>query len=568
MGNMGLAFNLIAGGIVAVHSLLNFTLCDKLSDSRRFNKVVILLVCVFNGIVAPSILSTLFDSPMTSAFVCVFILMGEMFFLFKGRITAIFGVTAGSLLHLFVLRNAIIPSASLILGLSMYEITFDQRLLAIVNTSAFVAQIVTLTLFIKLVPFDIVLRIMNNRSFYTWLLGLTIFLNGFIIFNTNIFLVDYFSVALAVQQIVIPIFTLLFFYIMLVLLIKIFSLDAYKEKSKELEEQIDKDKVLTSAALSFAEIIVEVNCTKDTITRVLVNSVEQNLGEQVSLVDFFKGQAQSHLHPEDMDALLGITSKALIYDFEHGYSERMIEYRARKMNTVQMGQSGLEATVDYFWHRLRITTTCNEDNGEIISLFAISEIDGQKQEELLLRKRAETDPLTGAYNREAFALKMEKHIEGGGIGTLYMFDLDNFKGINDNMGHAAGDQLLREIYAKVTAVFREQDIVARLGGDEFVIFLADNVDAETVASRATRICKAINNVYRADNGVEIEISSSVGIARAPKDGTTFDILFKAADTAMYHSKSVGKNTFTVYDSELTAGFSRREKDEYTRAEEQ
>ncbi len=176
-------------------------------------------------------------------------------------------------------------------------------------------------------------------------------------------------------------------------------------------------------------------------------------------------------------------------------------------------------------------------------------------DELLVK--SERDPLTNAYNKEAMRERIEDYLKENGVGILMVFDIDNFKGINDNFGHSFGDEILNEIYEKLKKVFRQQDLIGRFGGDEFVAFIMqegiekDEVFLENrIVDIATRICQIIEKNYKNEQGVEVEISTSIGIAIAPMHGTTYKTLFDAADSALYASKGKGKNTYTIYREEL------------------
>ncbi len=542
---------------------MNFKLCSGLDYPFRFSKRSIYICSILNGLLGSLLLFTFYDNPMTQYFMCTIILISEIAFLFKGSVSATVGIGLGSLLHLFVIRALIFASTSIATGMSMYAIFLSTDFYPIINLASFALQIITLTFFTKFMPLKTVRKIMENKEFYMALLFLAVILNAYMIYNSYMFTIDYFSVNLAVQEIVISLFVLVFLYIMLLLLIKIFNLGIYKEKTRELEVKIDKDKTLTSAILSFAEVIIEANCTQDKIVRVLVNSVERPLVESSSLSDFFTIQSSFLTHPDDVDIISGISASLLISDFENGYDEKLFDFRSKKIGTPHNVNAN-DIDSEYLWYRMRISTNLDESTSDVISLFTVDEIDEEKQAELSLRKKAETDLLTGSYNKDAFTLKVNDYLSQGGQGTLYMFDLDNFKGINDNMGHSAGDDVLRETYAKTTAIFRPNDIVSRVGGDEFLVFLTGTTKESTIKKKAVQICTDLNKTYHAENGVDIEISCSVGISVAPKDGTDFEVLFNAADMAMYHSKSIGKNTFTIYDSSAPTSFEPQEKEAYMR----
>ncbi len=551
-------FYIISVFVMAVHSFLNCYLCGILSDRTRFHKASVLVVCLINGIMAPFVFTTAFSNPIAPYIFCIIVLNVEFLVLFVGKTSGKIGVAMGSLIHLFTLRAIVLSSIAYAKNISMHEVYYSEQLMPWVNLAAFAVQLVTLTLFIRFIPLKTVRQIMADQGFYKSLLVLTSLLVLYMVYNSYIFTVDAVSRVLFVQEIVVSVFMLSCFYIMLLFLIKIFNLGAYKEKTKQLEVQLDKDRVLTSAVINYASIIIEINCTKDEITRLLINSKETPVSHLPPVTDFFKKQVYAHTHPDDVKMMSELSAHTFVSAFENNEFEKIYEYRAMPIEAVEKG-TGVNAKGDeYLWYKMRVNISLDESTSDVIALLTVDEIHSEKQMELALRYKAERDTLTGAYNKNTFETKVNEYLSTGGQGTLYMFDLDNFKGINDNMGHTAGDAVLSEVNSKITALFRAHDLVARIGGDEFVIFLVGAVGLSVVQDKAQKMCETINKTYHAKNKVDIEVSCSVGISIAPKDGDDFEKLFNAADIAMYHSKGKGKNTYTIYDQALNEGFEPQE----------
>ncbi len=563
---MGIAFYIVSFIILTFHSFLNFKLCSILSEKVRFHKSTVYIACLLNGSLAYTFFTTQYVGSTTPYFLCTAILLIELLVLYKGGFLQIVGVGIGSLIHLFVLRGLAVSSMSLIFEIPFSEVMQNPSYFPWLNLVSFALQLITLLLFINLIPMDILRHVMADKSFYTPLFYFSVLLNGFIIINADLFYIDVFSARLAIHEIIIILGILLFFYIMLILLLWIANLGILKEKNIELENQIEKDKVLTSAVFNFAEIVIEANCTKDSIMRIVVNSEEKEIpNPDLTIHDFFCSDPRNHLYPDDFDVMNRISAEYLLESLQSNNSELVYEFRSTEIDSY-IDDPSSKASDAYLWYRMRINIELPPVGGDVIAIFTIDEIDKAKQQELRLRKKAETDPLTGAYNNKTFAKKVNENIKNDVTGSLYMFDLDNFKGINDNMGHQKGDEVLIEVYNKVSALFREQDLVGRIGGDEFVVFMIGPQKDSTIIKKAVGILNTINKTYHADNGVSINITGSVGIATTPKDGTDFETLFKASDVAMYHSKSVGKNTYTVYDKSKSNSFKPREKDEYTRTD--
>lgn len=172
-----------------------------------------------------------------------------------------------------------------------------------------------------------------------------------------------------------------------------------------------------------------------------------------------------------------------------------------------------------------------------------------------LDNKAHTDQLTGIYNKKSFeeftqqrlesALPIEKH-------ALILLDVDNFKGVNDTLGHAYGDKVLAQIGRTLLSVFTPDDFLGRIGGDEFCVFMSISPDvnedyAALVRSKCEALSEAFHQYYTGDNG-NYKISCSMGAALFPVHGMTFPELYAAADHALYESKHKGKDTYTVFDA--------------------
>ena len=183
--------------------------------------------------------------------------------------------------------------------------------------------------------------------------------------------------------------------------------------------------------------------------------------------------------------------------------------------------------------------------GIVLNIWDISE---RKELEERLRHQAFHDALTGLPNRALFADRVEHalaraHRTDEAIAVL-LIDLDDFKSINDSLGHATGDLLLVEVAARLDGSMRGADTVARLGGDEFAVILEDNRSAADAEKAADRILDAFAVPVELD-GRSFPIAASVGIARAG-GGTTATELLRDADVAMYMAKGLGKNRHAVF----------------------
>ncbi|MCL1598308.1 MAG: diguanylate cyclase, partial [Actinomycetia bacterium] len=178
---------------------------------------------------------------------------------------------------------------------------------------------------------------------------------------------------------------------------------------------------------------------------------------------------------------------------------------------------------------------------------------GKRRSDGRLGYLAQYDQLTGLINRTLFQDRLNSAIararREGGLVTVMFLDIDGFKDVNDRFGHSVGDELLRQVAARLVACLRETDTVARIGGDEFTVVLEGGKRVEDAGQVAMKILKTIGSPYQVGNK-ELIITASIGIAMYPLDGETYGELVKGADTAMYQSKAAGRNTYQYFTRAL------------------
>ncbi len=171
-----------------------------------------------------------------------------------------------------------------------------------------------------------------------------------------------------------------------------------------------------------------------------------------------------------------------------------------------------------------------------------------------LRHQATHDPLTGLPNRNLLADRLEQAIQlarrAGTRIALAFVDLDNFKVINDSLGHAEGDQLLIQVAGRLRSALRGVDTVARYGGDEFVLIMGEQADDENTAHLLGRVLAAVQAPLELA-GHALQINCSIGVSVYPDDGGDLESLLRVADVAMYRAKESGKGCYRFYTRELS-----------------
>jgi diguanylate cyclase (GGDEF)-like protein/PAS domain S-box-containing protein len=205
---------------------------------------------------------------------------------------------------------------------------------------------------------------------------------------------------------------------------------------------------------------------------------------------------------------------------------------------------------------LMTVSTLHDEQGVVLNYVAVMrDISNIKQSQQQLEYLANYDALTGLGNRNLFLTQLKVGIERAarhrrGLALIFI-DLDNFKVINDTLGHDVGDQLLSEVARRLKACVRQEDIVCRLGGDEFTVYVEDFADPQLLVSTAQRLVQAVSEPYQI-TGHDIFVTASIGISTYPNDGATISELVKNADVAMYKVKEQGRNGFQFFREDMNA----------------
>ena len=179
-----------------------------------------------------------------------------------------------------------------------------------------------------------------------------------------------------------------------------------------------------------------------------------------------------------------------------------------------------------------------------------------------LEDKADTDLLTGLTNKLATERKIKDFMaqNPNSQSMLFILDVDNFKKINDTMGHAFGDEVLRSLGQQIGAIFRATDIIGRIGGDEFMIFLKGVSDDDSIRKEAKKVENFFRN-FQAGEYVKYAATASIGVAIFPHEGDDFETLYKAADQGLYKAKKRGKNQLAFYRDEWMGTEAKREQEE-------
>lgn len=294
------------------------------------------------------------------------------------------------------------------------------------------------------------------------------------------------------------------------------------------------------ALISMSERIFEIDVQKDRIisgkehwqkdTDVIANDI---YSENIRVL------AEHFLHPEDKEHYLQTFALENIKQaYENGQDKIYIEYRSNILDP------------NYKWLSCTIVPIYDAGRDTLIAVACLKDINTEKNKVLDMLDKAQRDSMTGLYNKkitQEFIDTYLKQVQDEKC-ALIIVDIDNFKQVNDKMGHAVGDELLLMVSAEMKKVFRESDILGRIGGDEFVLFLKDIPNEELLHEKLQTIKKMFAQGLVV-NDQQIGVSASIGAAVYPTDGTDYLNLYKKADIAMYKAKEQGKNQYCIYSND-------------------
>ncbi len=253
------------------------------------------------------------------------------------------------------------------------------------------------------------------------------------------------------------------------------------------------------------------------------------------------------------DDTMKIQNNTVMFDKKHRI-ENYMEYEKHHFIR-EMIQKEEDGTKDFIleilgqkrWYRVILKVIKGKNGVSTYALGKIYDVNAEVTEHQDLIQRSKRDPLTNLLNRAGAEEEIQRMLNSGSIeGSLLLFDIDNFKSINDNLGHPEGDEVLKNIARLMEIFFEDSDIKCRLGGDEFLVFLNRAVDKEKLNLLLEQwIMKTQQELF--NRYKELFVSVSIGATIVAKAGETYKNLYKEADVAMYRAKLNGKNGFFIYE---------------------
>lgn len=324
--------------------------------------------------------------------------------------------------------------------------------------------------------------------------------------------------------------------------------------------------IITYIIQKYNTQIVSLTVEKEKAHRTAFQAETEKLYENIYEIDITHKRAASEATESYFESL-GVP-RHLPYDKAlYKIAEQQIKEEYRKGyiqtfspdNVLKVYEEGLESlrydfmtTNDggytYYWIRITARIFYWEEDQSVRMLIYRQNIDREKRHELLMKEKMRRDSLSKLYNKAATQEAARRLLlkNPNQSYAFFILDIDNFKTVNDTCGHAVGDMVIADFAGKIKLQFREDDIVGRIGGDEFVVFVP--VPSSEWAERKAGILSRTLRYEFSAAQKSCSISASIGVAISPKAGTTFEVLYQNADSALYETKKRGKNGYSVYSA--------------------
>lgn len=246
------------------------------------------------------------------------------------------------------------------------------------------------------------------------------------------------------------------------------------------------------------------------------------------------------------NAMSFLRHSELIHENDRDDFFELLEHCAKEPGWVSNTLRFYTSKGRYEWLEVHMHKEITLAAGDLVISGSLVNIAGFHHEVDRWKEKANRDALTGLYNRSHFETVSTELLTGGtsSSSAILFVDIDDFKQVNDTLGHVIGDDVIRCIAKRILGTFRHTDIVARYGGDEFVVFV-NEISRGELNKRLQQLCDGFHFPYRNET-VEYPISGSIGVAMFPEDGSNYLELLDHADAALYAAKQQGKNRFVFY----------------------
>ncbi len=504
-------------------------LVEDMLDSKHSTMHVRIALSIFNSLI--STLLVIGCSPVISFFASFAVFLTEMLIIHRKSKAQIILVLSALIINVMCSQGMASGVISLISGCSLHKISTIPLLniIAVMLADLFeLIGILALTHFMSTKALRLAIKNLLRRKYMVfWIVVCTVFLLQGTVVYERAYSMKYTSFNHFLMCFVL----FCCYYVMLTLSYKLNLIIAYESKNKELSQALVTQKQLQSALTKDAIFTSQANLSKNKIIQGLEVYSDQLQGIN-NEYDLWFDAIELRIHPDDHEIFYEKLNRHKLLDcFEQGTEPSPFEYR-------RMSNDG-----KFHWTRLNLRLFSDTVTNDVYVYGYAFDVEKEHNEKQALEVLAHTDSLTKLLNRETAETLIKEEMSKG-CGALFLMDIDNFKDINDCMGHGVGDNVLTRTAVRLRDFFGSDSIVGRLGGDEFIAYLKDENDISLLENGANTLLSILSG--QSAFGGDPSVTFSLGIARITEP-IPFSIAYAQADSALYEVKYSGKNSCKIFE---------------------
>lgn len=497
----------------------------------KYNKIVIILIAAISVVLEMQVLTLLPHSSVVAYGLMTLCYCVITIICFEGSIFKRFVWGLSIPIHIFSITAVAAAIRSLALGQPLKYIFMDDNILLGFSAYVAIVCIIVLMILLNIVSNEIYALMMLPIEKVKIFLAIEVCILIGLISNTYVYELEYFAKSILLQQIILGVMWIVLFYMGLLIMI---GIQKSSNKQRDLTQNLKAQQIYKNILHRKSDIVIEVDCNAKTMLSYTENGVPAALAvgqkyEQARNVLIKRVQRDDEKYFQAMTEIEYMKNV-----FIEGNNKYSFEYRVNIFGTIR-------------WRHGEVNITLIDKT--IKAIILINDITLEKE----LEFKAQRDVMTGLYNKVIVEKLVSEYLCEYADGVLFMIDIDNFKAVNDNLGHEIGDKVIKDVSKKLNSIFIEEDIIGRFGGDEFVVFVKKIEDEKNnIYNIAEKINKSIATTY-CDEYNKVKISASIGISKVTPELRNYKDLYISADYAMYKTKKKGKDGFTIYSGEELNG---------------
>ncbi len=318
----------------------------------------------------------------------------------------------------------------------------------------------------------------------------------------------------------------------------------YLTREKLADSRYEHERFLREICCDIYENVIEADISDNLILGKSADKLleQLNLSKKTSYDEFLDSLIKNVIHPNFSDQVHEtLCSKTLLEKYEKGETSGEILFMDNTNSS------------NYLWKSAKIALYHFEPTKTVRAIIFVRNIDEEKRKELSLIEKSEKDFLTNLLNKSSFENRVKDFLSeaetANGLHALVIFDIDNFRQINETLGYLSGDSIIMEFIETIKRNIRNEDIVGRLGGVSFAVLVKNYGNRAMLKTQLQILCDELRKQVVNEN-ITCNVTASIGCALYPEHSTSYKELFGKANEALYFSQTHGMDTFTIYESQL------------------